>query len=35
MDQPKNSEKGLWTIETDSDRNYLLDMDSRVALRQA
>ena len=35
MDQLTNSSKGLWSVETLSGSNYLLDLDSRVLLRQA
>jgi hypothetical protein len=35
VDQLTNSSKGLWSIETLSGSSYLLDLDSRVVLRQA
>ena len=35
MDQLTNSSKGLWSVETLSGSNCLLDLDSRVLLRQA
>jgi hypothetical protein len=35
VDSLTNSSRGLWSIETISGSNYLLDLDSRVLLRQA
>jgi hypothetical protein len=35
VDQLTNGSRGLWSVETLSGSNYLLDLDSRVILRQA
>lgn len=35
MDALTNSSAGLWSVETVSGSNYLLDLDNRVLLRQA
>jgi hypothetical protein len=35
VDQITNGSRGVWSIETISGSSYLLDLDSRVLLRQA